>query len=211
MKEEKLKKKINDLKSELEASMRREELLMNPGGQSGSIKQKVKATKLGKVAADPNSRVGKIVRSPRTIYRIFTHPSIIKDFIGEKIKKNKKGERIGGEIADIFVPVKFFYSDDCPRRVNVLMQKFDPGILMQAVQVANNENLELRVITYGEPVAQIKYKNLLDQKKIPKAKKISFYSSVDQASRKEIFMLEVNSNDIFMTLPWRGNEISKSK
>ena len=59
-------------------------------------------------------------------------------------------------------------------------------------------------MTCSESSAAMKYKKLVDEKDIPKAKEISFYSSYDQSKKKDIFELEVGNNDVFITRAWKN-------
>ena len=127
-----LEKQISALESELQASMQREELLRNPVGGEGSWKQKLKRTVLWRVVADPNSKLGKIARSPRTVYRIIKNPNIIKEIMADKDKKG------GGEEKPLLTPIKFFTSDDEAERVNLVVEKLDePEMVKMAVKIAN--------------------------------------------------------------------------
>lgn len=202
-----LEQLVKDLESELEAAMRREELLLNPVGGSGKLKQKIKRTKLGRIAADPNSKVGKIVRSPRTIYRLIIHPSIIREMRAEKQKgqeSSNDSDRDGNK--PIFVPIKFFQNRDINRRVNVVSEKFDTELTAAAVEIANKKDMELRIVTYGEGADPMQYNRAVEKKKLNKAKKISFYSSVDQNLKNKVFELEVGDGDIFITRAWNNDE-----
>ena len=198
---ESLKKQVEALQNELKASIRREELLQNPTSGGGSLKQKLKRTAVWRIIADPNSKMGKIARSPRTIYRIMKNPNILKE------KKQDKQNQGGGDAEEksIFMPVKFFVRDDDKRRVNLVLERFeDVEIMRMAIELANREKAELRVVTCSESSAAMKYKKLVDEKDIPKAKEISFYSSYDQSKKKDIFELEVGNNDVFITRAWKN-------
>ncbi len=201
---EELKKEIKNLKSELEASLRREDMLLHRSYGLGYIKQKLKNTSIGKVAANPNSISGKVIRLPRTTYRIITHPAIVKDIRNKKTKKNDKIYK--GELEDILVPIKFFVGVNNPRRVNLVLPKLEEDMLKIGVELANRENLELRVVTYSEGVDPMTYAGLVKEKKIPKAKQISFYSSVDQMKKTDVFELEIGENDIFLMKAWEEYE-----
>jgi hypothetical protein len=195
-----LKQENESLRSELEASAYREKLLADPDRNAGFLKRAIKKTALGRMASDPNSKIGKVVRSPRSAIRIMLHPSIIKDIK----KKNNPVE--SNDIFNAFAPVKFFISEGCDKRINLLVSAIDENYLKMGIQLANDRKLELRVITYGEEAASMKYRELVKKKKIQAAKKISFYSSVDQAVKKDCFMLEVNKDDVFITSLWSVDE-----
>ena len=65
---------IKALEEELEASMLREEKLIKDGVKTSQfIKRKAQSTKLYALAKDPDSKIGKVIRSPRTIYRLIRH------------------------------------------------------------------------------------------------------------------------------------------
>ena len=204
---EELKKEIDSLKSELEASLRREDVLLHRTYGLGYVKQKLKNTSVGRAAANPNSVSGKIIRLPRTAYRIVMHPSIIKDIKNKNIEKVEEIKE--GELEDILVPIKFFIGDDDSCRVNLILPKIEEDMLRLGIEIANKEKLELRVVTYNETANPMFYSKLLKAKKVPKADNISFYSSVDQAKKMNVFELEVGKNDIFLTRAWRDNEREK--
>lgn len=202
-----LKQLVEDLKSELTAAMRREELLTNPMGGAVTLKQKLRVTKLGRMATDPNSKLGKVVRLPRTIYRIVRNPSILKEMRkeGKKCQKMVNVESSDQKNVDempLFVPIKFFLSSEEKKRLNVVTEKIDEDLMGLVVPMANKNNLELRVVTYGAPAEPNIYSKMVKEKKIPAAKKISFYSSYDQSVKNKIFELEVGKNDIFITRAW---------
>ena len=198
-----LQRQVEDLKSELAAAMRREELLLNPVGGGGKIKQKIRRTKIGRIAMDPNSKLGKVVRSPRTIMRIVRHPGILKEIKNEKNKSSKNGEIDTDTAKPLFVPIKFFLGDYDETRINVVSEGMDKDLISLAIEVANKNNAELRVVSFGKGARQMEYRELVSKKKIPKAKRISFYSSVDQKSKSKIFELEVGKNDVFITRAWK--------
>lgn len=211
MKEEnaELKKTIKSLESELEASMRREDMLLHSHGRLGAIKERLKNTAIGRVAANPNSTAGKVVRLPRTIYRIVLHPSIVKD-IRQKNSGDDGWKKIDGEVEDILVPIRYIMGSDNSRRLNLVVEKIDVEMLRMAIELANKENIELRVVTYGMGAGSVDYGKMVKNKKIPKAKNISFYSSVDQMKKNKIFELEIGKNDTFLTTAWRKDGRKKT-
>ena len=205
-----LKRQIESLKSELEASIRREDMLLHPYRGRDYIKQKLKNTAIGRVATNPDSIGGKLIRLPRTMYRIVMHPSIMKEIKGKKNEDFYKDKN--GRVEEILVPVRFFIGVDNPRRVNLLVERLDDEILKMAIEIANKENIELRVVTYGEGAGSVKYARFLKKKLVPKAKRISFYSSVDQVQKNKMFELEIGQDDIFLTKVWeRDEEARRSK
>lgn len=198
---EKLKREIENLQNELAASMRREELLQNPANGGGTLKQRLKRTATWRIIADPKSKMGKLARSPRTIYRIVKNPNILK----EKFQDEQKQGGGNDEEKSLLMPIKFYFSEDTKKRVNLVIEKLnDEELLKKAIELANKDGAELRIITYGEGAATMKYKKLVDAKKVPKAKEISFYSSKDQKFKKYVFELEVGKNEIFLTRAWKN-------
>ena len=93
-KEMNLEAQVEALKEELAAAVQRENALLGLDGGANGLKQKIKRTKIGRLAADPNSKIGKVVRLPRTIFRIATHPSIIKDIKNEKNNRTENHTRL---------------------------------------------------------------------------------------------------------------------
>ncbi len=77
---------IRALESELCASIEREEKLLAEGmGVGEFLKAKIKHSKLYEnVIADPNSGMGKIVRAPRSFYRLVKNPEVRKSFMQKK-------------------------------------------------------------------------------------------------------------------------------
>ena len=193
----KLKETISELEEELLAETQRKET--EDGGASksngrGGLKQKIKESPIGRMAADPNSKAGKIIRLPRTVYRIVLHPTVMKDIFAthEEVAEEKP----------LFVPIEFFVSDYDKTRFNVVMEEFDEKMLKMAAELAKTNKAELRVITCSEEAATMKYKKLVEKGKIPKVDEISFYSTVDQKTKRTVFQLEVGKNDIFLTKAW---------
>ena len=199
---ENLKQQIRSLQNELRASMRREELLQNPTSGGGTFSQRLKRTAVWRVIEDPNSKMGKIARSPRTIYRIAKNPNILKEKMQDK--KNQGGGE--SETKSLFLPIKFFFRNDDEKRINLVLNKFnDEEIIKEAIELANRDGVEIRIVTCGESSAAMKYKRMVDEKKIPKAKQVSFYSSYDQSKKKDVFELEIGNNDIFITRAWKND------
>ena len=77
---------IRALESELCASIEREEkLLAEEMGVGQFLKAKIKHSKLYKdVISDPNSGMGKIVRAPRSFYRLVKNPEVRESFMQKK-------------------------------------------------------------------------------------------------------------------------------
>lgn len=203
-----LKRQVESLKSELEASIRREDALLHPHRGRDYIKQRIKNTAIGKVATNPDSVGGKLIRLPRTMYRIATHPSVVKDIRNKKEKDSYKKSK-SSKVEEILAPVRFFVGVNNPQRVNLLVERLDEKMLKMAIDLANGEDIELRVVTCGEGAGSAKYAKFLKNKLVPKAKSISFYSSIDQIQKNEIFELEVGENDIFLSKAWGKNEKTK--
>lgn len=191
-----LKKTISELEEELQAEMQRKVIengALKMNGKGG-LKQKIKETPIGKMAADPSSMMGKVIRMPRTVYRIVRHPSVMKDIFVTKEEIVERGP--------LFAPIKFYLSDYEELRFNVVMEEFNIEMMKLAAELANKNKAELRVITCKEEAATMKYKELVNKKKLPKVKEISFYSSFDQEVKRTVFELEVGKNDIFLTKAW---------
>lgn len=202
---ENLKKQIEDLESELLASMKREEMRVVANG-SGSLKQKIKnkikSTRLWRAADDPNDKLGKVIRSPRTIVRVITNPSVAKE-IREKnrhIKDDKKNEE------RIFMPIRFFFGEGSLRRVNVMLTEIDLELIRMGIVLADKEALELRVVTTKEKIDAVWYRKMIKDKKLPKFNNISFYNAMEQNIRAKVFELEISENDIFLTKAWNYDE-----
>ena len=103
----------------------------------------------------------------------------------------------------LFAPIKFFYSDDRRKRVNLVLNKFDTEKINESILLANAINADLRIITTGETVNPIKYNNFIKNnniKNIPK--NVEFYSSLDQKDKNEPFELEIGKQDLFLTEAW---------
>lgn len=195
-----LKKKVKSLEDELMASMRREEILTGGGGDS--LKQKLKRTKLGQAAKNPNTLTGKILRSPRTVGRIIAHPKVLKDIFGKSPEVSSAISEKEQTVEDLFVPVEFIKITGGPRRVNLIVKKIEVNLLKEAIEFANKNKYELRVVTCSESATSKAYGDFVKAKKVPKAENISFYSSVDQSKKNKVFKLEIGEGDIFLTLPW---------
>lgn len=200
-----LKKQIEDLKSELEASIKREEMKGEAGSVSMGrrVKNRIKRTSVWRAADNPNSRVGKVVRSPRTMFRILTNPDVAKD-IKEKnahIKNAKKGDK-----ANIFMPIKFFSGESDQERINVVLEDVELELIEMGILLANEKGIEVRMITTKEKFDPVLYRKMVKDKKIPKAESISFYNTTEQNIRAKTFELEVSKNDIFLTKAWNRND-----
>ncbi|MBR3172514.1 hypothetical protein IKF21_01170 [Candidatus Saccharibacteria bacterium] len=202
---EALKKQISDLENELAASMRREELKKIVDSSGGSLKQKVKnkikSTRLWRAADDPNDKLGKIIRSPRTITRIVTNPSVVKE-IKEKNKHVKCGKN---KKNDIFMPIKFFFSEDDRKRINVVLVEIDLEMIKMGILLAKEKNMELRIVATKEKVDTVWYRKMIKDNILPKCSDISFYNTTEQNIRAKTFELEVSRGDIFLTKAWVNN------
>lgn len=202
-----LREQVEALKSELSAAIQRENELLGIDGGASGLKRKLMRTKIGKLAANPDSKIGKIVRFPRVCFRVLMHPSIIKEIRAQKQKKNQNNKKDNQGQKDIFAPISYFMSDYDGMRINLVSGSLNPTLLEIASKVANDNNAELRIITCSESVDPIKYKKIVKNNKIIPAKKVSFYSSVDQNARDDVFQLEIGKKDIFITEAWeKGNE-----
>lgn len=192
-----LKKQIADLESELEASLKREELLRSPVSGKKTIKEKIKATKLGKAATNPNTKAGKIVRSPKTVRYITRHPNLLKEILS-------KGKVLNPKSKCITAPVKFFLNNnDDTKRINLLVEKLDKDMLEKGIFLAKKTDSELRIITTLEPLVSIKYKNFIKELNLADLPPTSFYSSLDQNKKKDVFELEIGKNDVLLTKVWK--------
>lgn len=83
MNQEKEQSEEDYLKSELIASMRREELLSSDLKFSTYLKRRIKKSKLYNIAK-PNTLFGKIIRLPRTFLRVAKNPTVIKEISKKK-------------------------------------------------------------------------------------------------------------------------------
>ncbi len=193
-----LKKQVEDLKSELEASLRREEVLANT---NTGIKAKIKRTWIYRVASNPKSKVGKIIRLPRTIFRLSKNPSIVEK-IREKKEKNEKSKK--NDL--IFVPIRFFFGADNKKKINIIMEEKELELLKIGIELANKEKLEARIVVVKGCFQSTEYREMVKQKVLPRASKISFYNVAEQEVRTTPFELEVSREDIFLTRAWRENE-----
>lgn len=200
---EELRRQIESLESELMASMRREEMrhVAESGGGSlrQRIKNKIKGTKIWQAADDPNNKLGKVIRSPRTVARIVTNPSVVKEI------RNKNKHVSGKEKMDIYVPIKFFLSEEETKRVNVVLEDEDLDLTKMGIKLANMEGIAIRIVGTKKKLDAAWYRKMVNDGKIPKANNISFYSTVEQAGRTKMFELEVSKNDIFLMKAWSDN------
>lgn len=202
---EELKKRINDLESELAASMKREELKVVVANSGGSLKQKVKnrikRSRLWRAADDPNDKLGKVIRSPRTIARIMTNPSVTKEIWAKNrhIKDGRENKK------DVFMPIRFFFGEDGQKRVNVVLEEIDLGLIKMGILLADREGIALRIVATKEKIDVIWYRKMIKEKKLPKFDNISFYNTTEQNIRAKTFELEVSKNDIFLTRAWFNN------
>lgn len=201
----KLKQQIEDLKSELTAEKQRQGIgvVVSKPSLVRRVKEKIKRSILWRIADDPNSKMGKLIRSPRTIFRIVTNPSVIKD-IRARNGHIRKTEKTGKQ--DIFVPIKFFVSEDTQKRMNVVLIEEDLELIRMGISLANEEKIEVRIITTKEKFDSVRYREMVKTKKIPKADNISFYDAVEQQGRTKVFELEVSSGDVFLTKAWNKND-----
>ncbi len=203
--EKELKQTILSLEEELRASMAREELLkeqMEMPKKESWIRGKIN---------DPGSKFGKVVRLPRTVYRIVRYPEVRRELRGEaplvseKADENNENSRETIEDKELEpVPVKFFHSEDNTFRVNLIVREMQKDALKKAIEFANLNNCELRVVTYGEKSGVCKYRKFKKEKNFPIAEKISFYSSIEQDKRRNPFELEIGRNEMFLMDEW-GN------
>lgn len=200
-----LKQQIEDLKSELTAEKQRQGIGIVPTKPSLTrrIKEKIKRSILWKIADDPNSKIGKLIRSPRTIFRIVTNPSVVSEIRARNghVKKAKKtGEQ------DIFAPIKFFVGEDTQKRINIVLVEEDLELIGMGILLANEEKVEVRIITTKKKFDSVRYREMVKTKKIPKAENVSFYDAVEQNGRLKLFELEVSSGDVFLTRAWNKND-----
>ena len=201
-KKEDLQQVIESLESELKASLERERKL-----EEQAKTAKKESWFMSKVH-DPGSRLGKVVRLPRTVYRVVRYPEVRQELRGETSKKNERKEGSGVEDnTPRFASLKFFYGEDTTPRVNLVVRRIEKELLKKAIELANSgDGCELRVVTYGEKAGVMKYREFKNEKGFPTAKKISFYSTVDQAKRDNPFELEMGKNDLFLMDEWGINE-----
>ena len=195
-----LREQVDALKSELEASICREELAKKPTGGGATLKLKIKKTKFGRILMDPSSKLGKLFRLPRTIYRLIRHPGIIKELYREKTKKNSAVNEMALSEKHKFAPIRFFESETNEKRVNLVVEKLDSDLLEYAIILANSEKCGLRIITCSESVDPLKYKTLVKRKGIEGPQNVEFYSSYDQNERNRVFELEIGDKDIFVSV-----------
>lgn len=202
-----LKKQIESLKSELAASMRREELKDISNGSRNSyrqkIKNKIKSTRLWKAADDPNDKLGKIIRSPRTIMRIITNPRVVKEIREKNNHVRKKDDDNNNEI---FMPIRFFFGKNSEKRINVILDEIDMDMVRMGAMLANSENVELRVVATKEKVDAVWYRQMIKKKSLPEIGNVSFYNTTEQNTRARVFELEISENDVFLTRAWMSNE-----
>lgn len=213
-----LEQLLSGFEDELVASVSREEALKEHvaalerenrrlAEQLGSIR--VRSWVRRKVN-DPKSKIGKVIRLPRTAYRLVRYSEVRKDV--KRRTGNESGE--SNEMiqpADApqkvsLVPIDFFVSSNDDYRVNLVVKNIEKDLFKKAIDFANKNKYELRVVTYGESVDPVRYRKMVKNNEIPEAKKISFYSSVDQVEKENPFKLEIGKNDIFLTDTWRIDE-----
>lgn len=206
-----LKKTIASLEDELKASMTREEVLKEQVGtlrHDSWLRQKIN---------DPGSKFGKVVRLPRTVYRIVRYPDVRRSMRGIEPSTNEKNSGIQREgehdeyekdenVGLKFAEIKFFSSEDTTPRVNLIVRNIEKDMLKKAIEFANQNDCELRVVTYGEKSGVMKYRKMKEQKNFPTAKKISFYSTIEQSEREHPFELEIGKNEMFLMNEWGINE-----
>lgn len=202
---ENLRKRINDLESELAASMRREELRVAVASNGGSLKQKIKnrikRSRLWRVADDPNDKLGKVIRSPRTIARIVTNPSVAKEIWA----KNRHIKDDGEKKEDIFMPIKFFFGEDGQKRVNVVLEEIDLELIRMGILLADKVGVPLRIVATKKRIDAVWYRKMIKEKKIMKFDDISFYNTTEQNMKAKTFELEISKDDIFLTKAWNNN------
>ncbi len=200
-------RRIKDLESELDASIRREELLTNPG-KLGSLKTAVKRTKLGRIAANPSSRLGKIVRAPRTVVRIIRHPSLIQD-----IKKRKQSTPPAPKLESanlppaITIPINYLAIDNSQTRVNFVISSLDTlddariSTLKHTLSLADSLHAKLRIIFCSVASDPTGFQKYLTKHHLKTNADLEFYSSLDQAKKGEKqYLLEVGPNDLFINV-----------
>lgn len=202
---EMLNVRIAALEEELKASMYREELMEK------KTKRVKKESWLRNRINDESSKVGKVVRAPRTFYRLVSNPDVREDFRNKR-KGITSGEGVDKKI-DIqeerplkFAPLCFFYTENKDFRVNLVLDKFEKEDLKRAIDFSNRNKCALRIITYGIKDPQIEYKAIAKKFKLPAIDEISFYDATGQAKRSNPFRLEVGENDVFLTRAWQGDE-----
>lgn len=220
-KKKELEQLLKGFEDELVASVSREEKLKEHilalenenrrlAGQLGAIRFR---SWVRRKIDDPSSKIGKVIRLPRTAYRLVRFSEVRKD-VGRKTRGEKTDSGENVEINQpvnvpqklAFAPIDFFVGESDERRVNLVMRKMDKDLLRRAIEFANQNKCELRVVTYGESVDPVGYRKMVKGEAMPEAKKISFYSSVDQAEKKNVFKLEIGKNDVFLTNAWRIDE-----
>jgi hypothetical protein len=86
------------------------------------------------------------------------------------------------------------------------MKGMDLELAKIAIKVANEEDVELRVIVCDKSADPVRFEKMVKEKKLPKAKHISFYSTVDQSLKNKVFELEVGKNECFITRAWKNND-----
>lgn len=89
----KMEEYIAALEDELLASIEREEknAITDLGFKEFTIKKIKKSKFYTNIASDPNSRMGKVVRGPRSVYRIIKNPEVRKNLIQKKTLNKTSG------------------------------------------------------------------------------------------------------------------------
>lgn len=201
--ETELLERIKDLESELEASICRENNLLNKTSNTTGVIDRIKRSKIGKIALSPTSVAGKIVRFPRSVLRIIRHPSIVKDIYNKSDKMNRR-EKNNRAMLSSLETMKGYNLDG---RVNVIVASLDGlgaedyDVIKFALDYAKKYGIILRIVSLSGENQVEDFKLLSKRNQWPLYDKIEFYSSKSQKRKGEKKMkLEVGPNDVFFNL-----------
>ena len=199
---------IDDLKSELAASMEREEQLRKEKASLVAELETLPKTidpYIVRLYHNPNSMIGFILRLPRSCYRVIRHPSKLKEVFTRRLQITTATEGKSAEKkqeGSLFAPIQFFTTDSCEPRLNLIIPTLDSELLPSAIRIANHEKLSLRIVLTSESADPQLLNHIMRKKNLERPQKLLLYSSLDESEQTKTFRLEIGKQETILTTPW---------
>lgn len=185
MEEKKLQTHIQQLESELAASIAREE----------ALRSSKKSSRFIAMIKNPDSKLGKLFRLPRTLFRLATNKNL-------RAELRQKNISSSPSINPSVLPfsIDFFVNSSARPRINLILNSLEKTPIKNSIALAMASSCELRVIFTAQSNNPKLFLDYLKKEKLENDINISFYSSFDESIRGDgKFRLEVSDDDIFIS------------
>lgn len=139
-------------------------------------------------------------------------------FWNKEIAKDKTINEILYEKFPNIQPINFVKVNESNFRLNIITDSLQKNhylegggtSLILATLFSNKFNIPLRIITRFANVHPKDYISFLELMKIPRPKKIEFFSDFHLRHTPNTFKLEISDKDIFLSTSWESSQIIKS-